>query len=70
KLWRLTHRFREQAQLLQGFSAVSKIPIRCTFLWELSLLAMAVCQLKMMAADPPPSRASSAPTKQWVVQSR
>nr|BFE90394.1 hypothetical protein GCM10020185_09300 [Pseudomonas brassicacearum subsp. brassicacearum] len=43
----------------QGLTQMDGSP---QILWELSLLAMAMCQPTWMPTDPPPSRASSAPT--------
>ncbi|KAB0519746.1 hypothetical protein F7R20_28740 [Pseudomonas brassicacearum subsp. brassicacearum] len=60
---KLTHRHREQAQLPQRIDGGRLICERSKNLWEPSLLAMTVLHPASMQADPPPSRASSAPTE-------
>ncbi len=61
---KLTHRHREQAQLPQGICGEGRIstPPRES-MWEQGLPAMAVAHSTSLQADPPPSRASSAPTE-------
>ncbi|PWE38517.1 hypothetical protein C9I50_21985 [Pseudomonas prosekii] len=56
---------REQAQLLRGIGGGRRSGDQPSTLWELSLLAKAVCQVAGMLDVPAPSRASSAPTGDW-----